>query len=88
MANEIAPENCPDPSVHGNPFRYCPYCSWMEPITVRRPSLPMASGAIHAAAWRAVRVPPSEVPAALGELKAALVEYDALLDKTAKALED
>lgn len=24
------PENCPDPSVHGNPFRYCPYCSWIE----------------------------------------------------------
>lgn len=23
---------CPDPSVHGNPFRYCPYCSWTEPL--------------------------------------------------------
>ena len=24
------PEHCPDPSVHGNPFRYCPYCTWTE----------------------------------------------------------
>lgn len=22
---------CVDPSVHGNPFRYCPYCDWREP---------------------------------------------------------
>lgn len=26
----VPPEACPDPSVHGNPFRYCPYCSWTE----------------------------------------------------------
>lgn len=25
-----SPENCPDPRVHGT-FRYCPYCSWVEP---------------------------------------------------------
>jgi hypothetical protein len=30
MASVVAPENCPHPSVHGNPFRYCPYCSWIE----------------------------------------------------------
>jgi hypothetical protein len=24
--------DCPDPSVHGNPFRYCPYCDWRESI--------------------------------------------------------
>jgi hypothetical protein len=24
------PPTCPDPSVHGNPFRYCPYCDWKE----------------------------------------------------------
>jgi hypothetical protein len=28
--NETAPEDCPDPSVHGNPFRYCPNCTWTE----------------------------------------------------------
>ncbi|MEV6258048.1 hypothetical protein AB0L97_32815 [Nocardia sp. NPDC051911] len=21
---------CPDPSVHGNPLRYCPFCDWIE----------------------------------------------------------
>jgi hypothetical protein len=26
----VPPEECPDPSVHGNPFRYCPLCSWIE----------------------------------------------------------
>lgn len=24
------PFHCPAPEVHGNPFRYCPYCSWTE----------------------------------------------------------
>lgn len=23
--------DCVDPSVHGNPFRYCPHCDWREP---------------------------------------------------------
>lgn len=23
-------EACPAPEVHGNPFRYCPYCDWRE----------------------------------------------------------
>lgn len=22
--------NCPSPDLHGNPFRYCPNCSWIE----------------------------------------------------------
>jgi hypothetical protein len=22
--------HCPVPEVHGNPFRFCPYCSWSE----------------------------------------------------------
>lgn len=26
----ISPADCPDASVHGNPFRYCPSCSWIE----------------------------------------------------------
>lgn len=30
MVMFISPENCPDPSVHGNPFRYCPYCTWID----------------------------------------------------------
>jgi hypothetical protein len=30
MSQQIAEKDCPDPSVHGNPFRYCPYCTWME----------------------------------------------------------
>jgi hypothetical protein len=25
------PEECPSPEVHGNPFRYCPNCTWIEP---------------------------------------------------------
>ena len=32
-------KDCPDPSVHGNPFRYCPYCNWMEPIEVHAETL-------------------------------------------------
>jgi len=37
----IAPEDCPDPSVHGNPFRYCPVCTWIEEKqTVPQGSLP------------------------------------------------
>lgn len=26
----VPPEQCPDPETHGNPFRYCPYCTWTE----------------------------------------------------------
>lgn len=26
----VSPEECPDSSVHGNPFRYCPTCTWTE----------------------------------------------------------
>ena len=22
---------CPTPETHGNPFRYCPICDWVEP---------------------------------------------------------
>lgn len=33
----IPPEECPYPAAHGNPFRYCPNCSWME-TPVREPS--------------------------------------------------
>ena len=31
------PEDCPDASVHGNPFRYCPYCTWREPEPPKKP---------------------------------------------------
>lgn len=35
----ISPADCPDASVHGNPFRYCPSCSWIEPAPkVTRPA--------------------------------------------------
>ena len=27
----LTPEQCPDREYHGNPFRYCQFCSWMEP---------------------------------------------------------
>lgn len=30
ISDTLDPKDCPDPSVHGNPFRYCPYCSWRE----------------------------------------------------------
>lgn len=30
MTEPVTPEECPDPSVHGNPFRYCPNCTWTE----------------------------------------------------------
>lgn len=29
--DDVSPADCPQPHVHGNPFRYCPYCSWIEP---------------------------------------------------------
>lgn len=29
----LAESDCPNPEVHGNPFRYCPSCSWIEPAT-------------------------------------------------------
>lgn len=28
MRETVNPADCPDPSVHGNPFLYCPTCSW------------------------------------------------------------
>lgn len=27
----VSPEQCPAASTHGNPFRYCGSCSWVEP---------------------------------------------------------
>ena len=30
MSEQLEVVDCPDPSVHGSPFRYCPYCKWME----------------------------------------------------------
>lgn len=24
------PFHCPSPETHGNPFRYCQYCTWEE----------------------------------------------------------
>lgn len=30
MAEQLPPEQCPDPSYHDT-FRYCPHCSWTEP---------------------------------------------------------
>lgn len=30
MTDPVSPEDCPDPSVHGSPFRYCPTCTWTE----------------------------------------------------------
>jgi len=34
------PQTCPDASVHGNPFRYCPTCTWIEepPAKVSQPA--------------------------------------------------
>ena len=28
------PSECRDAAVHGNPFRYCPSCDWIEPDPV------------------------------------------------------
>lgn len=30
MSESVPVELCPDPSVHGHPFRYCPFCEWRE----------------------------------------------------------
>ena len=30
MSHTVPISECPDPSVHGRPFRYCPYCEWRE----------------------------------------------------------
>lgn len=27
------PFHCPSPDLHGNPFRYCPHCTWAEQPT-------------------------------------------------------
>ena len=27
----LSPDECPAASTHGNPFRYCGTCSWVEP---------------------------------------------------------
>lgn len=46
-------EVCPDPSVHGNPFRYCPYCDWKEePMRLNPTELAQAAyraycGSVH-----------------------------------------
>lgn len=32
-------EPCPNEATHGNPFRYCPSCDWMEAPPVRKPQL-------------------------------------------------
>lgn len=42
MADEAAltaPADCPDPSVHGNPFRYCPNCTWTERSEIEPPTI-------------------------------------------------
>ena len=30
MSHTVPISECPNPSVHGRPFRYCPYCEWRE----------------------------------------------------------
>lgn len=30
MGQTVPHIECPNPSVHGNPFRYCPHCDWVE----------------------------------------------------------
>jgi hypothetical protein len=35
--------DCPNPSVHGNPFRYCPQCDWREPIPENAESVPYST---------------------------------------------
>lgn len=35
MSHTIDPEDCTISEVHGNPFRYCPECTWIEPEGVR-----------------------------------------------------
>lgn len=58
----MTPEQCPAASSHGNPFRYCGSCSWVEPI-VFHPATPTtgprhdavrAAAAAYAAALAAV----------------------------------
>jgi hypothetical protein len=35
----ISPEECPSPELHGNPFRYCPSCTWTEERNVQERDL-------------------------------------------------
>jgi len=30
-------KKCPTPELHGNPFRYCPNCDWIEPANTEPP---------------------------------------------------
>jgi hypothetical protein len=29
-SSPTAPQDCPNSGLHGNPFRYCPSCTWIE----------------------------------------------------------
>jgi hypothetical protein len=31
------PADCPNPDLHGNPFRYCPSCNWIEETPTENP---------------------------------------------------
>lgn len=51
----IKPEDCPDPSNHDGPFRYCPSCTWTEdgPMMERQePNGAFVEGVIEAALQR------------------------------------
>lgn len=77
----VPPEQCPDPSVHGNPFRYCPYCSWTEqgPIGEIPTPVPAAPGPARRAA-RGVQQQVIglllSIPVSVGALTAAGVDVD------------
>lgn len=38
---ETAADVCPDPTVHGNPFRYCPFCDWTEDVVAPAGGTPL-----------------------------------------------
>lgn len=38
---------CPTPDVHGNPFRYCPNCNWVEVPEPKPEPLPTVGRIVH-----------------------------------------
>lgn len=41
---QLPAAQCPNPDLHGNPFRYCPTCDWIEDAkSVEPPKAPKAT---------------------------------------------
>ena len=48
------PFHCPSPETHGNPFRYCPYCTWAEEIQIKQLESKPVAEAVLTGWWRVI----------------------------------